>query len=134
MDNVHNNTLMIQKLGTKTQAHNLETGFSCSLLLTSEAALAPGCIITSLVLMSAPSWCPLTTVCPQLDPVSQSRGTEIVADRSSRGGDTGDPGTTVGQREREGSAEIVRTQMSLGDSGPSSSVTLLMSRNFGPNI
>ena len=80
----------------------------------------------------------LGTVCLQLDPVSQSRGTEIVADRGSRGGDTGDPGTTGGQRERErergGSAEIVRTQMSLGDSGPSSSVTLLMSRNFGPNI
>ena len=133
MDNVHNSTLMIQKLEGPKLKHNLETGFSCS-LLTSEAALAPGCIITSLVLMSAPSWCPLTTVCPQLDPVSQSRGTEIVADRSSRGGDTGDPGTTGGQREREGSAEIVRTQMSLGDSGPSSSVTLLMSRNFGPNI
>ena len=81
---------MIQKLDQNS--NNLETGFSCS-QLTSEAALGP-CVITSLDV------CPLL-VSPrnclaQLAPVSQSRGTEIVADRGCRGGDSGDPGTTGG--------------------------------------
>ena len=106
MDNVHNNTV-IQKL--KLENSKLETGFPS---LTSEAALSSLVVITSLVWprvpcpMSAPSWCPLATV--QLAPVSSGRGTQIVADRGSRGGDPGSR-TTGGERKRErgGSAEIV---------------------------
>ena len=123
------------KAGPKPQFRNR------FLLLTSEAALsnyitglAPGPLSDVCPLLVSPHNCPLR---PQLAPVSSQPGDRYrCRSRQPRRR----PGiANNGRRERKRRAQLrLWVQMSLGDSGPSSSprdpVTSLMSRNFCPDI